>query len=95
MNVVIFIAIELIAGIMCIDVNETQYTIVTNKRAVSDNISRMQRNSIIECAVQCTVTPGCSQANFVSDNYCELLQGNQGIETDVEDDMNSKLIRTY
>ena len=91
----IFIAVEIIARIMCITINETQYTIFKNKRMDSDIISQLKANSIIECAIQCTSTQGCIQANFVSDYKCELLQENQGIETDVVDDINSKLIRTY
>ena len=60
-----------------------------------NNISQLKVNSIIECAIQCTSTPGCIQANFVSDNNCELLQENHGIEMDIVDDINSKLIRKY
>ena len=95
MYVFIFIAVEIIARIICNEINENQYTIFKNKRVYSDNISHLKVNSIIECAIQCTSTPGCITANFVRDNKCELLQENQGNETDVVYDINSTLIRTY
>ena len=95
MYVFIVIAVEIVARIICIEINETQYTIFKNKRVDSDDISQLKVNSIIECSIQCTSAPGCIQANFVNDNKCELLPENQGNETDIVDDINSTLIRTY
>ena len=95
MNLALVIAIELLAQIMCIEIKGIHYTVFKNKQGVSENSTKLHIGSIIQCAAQCSETPGCMQANFVKNNkQCELLQLRQGIEINVVEDMKSKLIRT-
>ena len=96
MNLVIVIVIvKLIAHIMCIQSKGVYYTIITNKRGVSDEISHLNVDSILQCAVQCSVTNGCYHANFKNNGKCELLQGALGSEIATVDQRSSNFIGTY
>ena len=79
----------------CVDIRGFDYTILLNKRGVSEVLSVVDCKSFIQCAVQCTETPGCNHANFRNSSKCELLQGNVGVEIDPEDEPNTKYICTY
>ena len=95
MNWIIILILEIIAHIECVDIKGFDYTILLNKRGVAEVLSVVDSNSFIQCAVQCTETPGCNHANFRDSRKCELLQGNVGEEIEFDSDQNSKYICTY
>ena len=78
---------------VCINIKGTHYIVINNKWKNSEIISQINVDSIIKCAVHCSETHGCSQANFKNNEICELLEESHGDE--VIDDRNSKLLRTY
>ena len=93
MNGVNIIILGLIVYTIGISSTGVYYTVITNKLSVSEVITRINTNSIIKCAVQCSEIQGCDRANFKNNESCELLYGRQGDE--IADDQNTKLIRTY
>ena len=93
MVLIIIVIIEFVAHAMCMNIKGVHFTVINNKRVNSEILSTIYANSIIECAVQCSMAQGCSQANFKRNEQCELLSERQ--ETEVMDDRQSKLLRKF
>ena len=70
MNLFIIFILEFIAHVICIDIQGVHFTVINNKRGNSEMISHINVDSLINCAVHCSVTQGCSQANFVNRRKC-------------------------
>ena len=92
MNWFIIILLGIITYIECIEIKGIDYTILLNKRGVADVISIVDSKSMIQCAVQCTNTPGCNHANIRNSTKCELLRANVGAAIELEDEPNAKYI---
>ena len=93
--VILAVTIELIAYIHCMDIKGYDFTILPNKRGISEVISILVVTSVIQWAILCSSTEGCNQANFRNSTKCEILMGSLGEDMDKVDEPNTMFICMY
>ena len=93
--VILAVIIEFIAYVHCLDIKGYDFTILPNKRGISEVISMLDVTSVIQCAIHCSSTEGCNQANVRNSTKCELLRGGLGENMDMENEPNGKFICMY
>ena len=93
--VILCIIIEFMAYIHCMDIKGYDFTILHNKRGISEVFSIVDATSVIQCAIHCSSIEGCNHANFRNSTKCELLMGSLGEDMDMTDETNAMFICMY